>query len=200
MRPRSGESQSRRTHAFPRTVNTVEVAMPAHRSNPDELQSGYVTTLRSITRRTPHQVADALGLHPSALTFGYIVYALVEPVRVEDFEWKDQTAYSDGWHFDPTIGEYVQRADELRASLGKRHRNDEATVDARLRALMATHVTRLNVREGPERIVKVAARQASFVLPDSFPDAPLRGVPQWRLRTRKKFVRLAEIAPGQMVL
>jgi hypothetical protein len=163
-------------------------------------QRGYVTTLRSVTRRTPSHVAEALGLAPSALAYGFIVYALAEPVGFEDFDWKDQTAYSDGWHFDRTIGEFVQRQDELRASLGRRHGYNEGETDANVRHLMATHVKRLNVRDGPERIVKVVAKQLSFAFADSFPDSPLRGVPQWKLRTCKSFLRLAEVAAGQMLL
>jgi hypothetical protein len=160
-----------------------------------ETLGGYVTTLDSVARRGSVELARALGFAPGALMGGYVVYALADPVALPDFEWKDRTSYSDGWHFDPRIGEYVQRQDELRAHWGKRSGYDESATDARLREIMAGHVRRLNVRHGPERIVKVLARGPV----SAFPDSPLRGIPQWKLRVRKSFTRLAEVGPGAVL-
>lgn len=157
--------------------------------------SGYVTTLASIQRRNAVQLEAALGFAPGSLAAGYVVYALADPVGAADFEWKDQTTYSDGWHFDPTIGEYVQRQDELRAHWGKRNDYSERATDAKLHEIMASHVRRLNVRHGPERIVKVLARGRI----SAFPDSPLRGIPQWKLRSRKSFTRYADVAPGRLL-
>ncbi len=157
--------------------------------------SGYVTTLASVVRRSRTQLEQALGFAPGALTAGFVVYALDDPVGFADFEWKDQTTYSDGWHYDPSIGEYVQRQDELRAHWGKRNNYDEHATDARLQQIMSRHFMRLNVRVGPERIVKVVAKQRI----SAFPDSPLRGIPQWKLRVKKAFTQIADVAPGQML-
>jgi hypothetical protein len=93
---------------------------------------GYVTTFDSVARRTPAELERILRFAPGSLASGYSIYALVDPIGLDDFEWKDQTAYSDGWHFDPGINEYVQRRDELRALWGKAYAYDEARTDAKL--------------------------------------------------------------------
>jgi hypothetical protein len=160
-----------------------------------ETLGGYVTTLASITRRSPMQLEQVLGFAPGSLAAGYVVYALSDPIGFSDFEWKDQTAYSDGWHFDPSIGEYVQRQDELRAHWGKHKNYDESATDAKLREIMAGQLRRLNVRHGTERIIKVVPKGT---IP-AFPDSPVRGIPQWKLRARKTFVRLADVGPGGML-
>lgn len=160
-----------------------------------ESLGGYVTTLASVQRRSAAQLEKALGFAPGSLAAGYVVYALSDHVGPADFEWKDQTAYSEGWHFDPRISEYVQRQDELRAHWGKHHSYDEAATDAKLREILSGHVRRLNIRHGPDRIVKVVAKNPIA----AFPDSPLRGVPQWKLRSRKVFTRLADVGPlGQL--
>jgi hypothetical protein len=157
---------------------------------------GYVTTLSSVTGRRTSQLEQALGFAPGSLSAGYFVYALAEPIGSADFEWKDRTTYSDGWHYDPTIGEYVQRQDELRAHWGKVHNYNEPATDAKLGEIMAPHIRRLNARAGPERVVKVLPKGPI----SAFPDSPLRGVPQWKLRFPKSFDRLADISPGGMVV
>jgi hypothetical protein len=160
---------------------------------PRESLAGYVTTFGSIARRSSAQLDQALGFAPGSLAAGYVVYALTDPIGPADFEWKDQTAYSDGWHFDRNIGEYVQRKDELRAHWGKQTSYDESATDAKLREITASHVNRLNVRHGPDRIVKVVPTRSV----SSFPDSPLHGIPQWKLRVRKAFTRLAEVPAGE---
>ena len=154
--------------------------------------AGYVTTMSSIAGKTAGELERALGLGSPSLASGFYVYALAESVGMDDFEWKDRTAYSDGWHFDPIIGEFVQRRDELRAHWGKVNQYDEAKTDAKLADLMRQQVVRLNVRLGPERIVKVISRQEVL----SFPDSPFRTVPQWKLRTWKSFTRIADVQAG----
>ena len=166
--------------------------MNAQSPDPRKRLDGYVTTFRSVSGRSSAQLEQALGFAPGALTSGYLVYALAEPVGPKDFEWKDQTTYSDGWHLDRTIGEYVQRTDELRWSLHKRNNFAEPATENELRTIMARHVTRLNVRQGIERIVKV---QAKGRIP-AFPNSPLRGVPQWRLCSPKLFILLADVGLG----
>ena len=160
-----------------------------------EQLAGYVTTLSSIAGKTAGELERVLGLGAPSLASGFYVYALAEDVGVDDFEWKDRTAYSDGWHFDPMVGEFVQRGDELRANWGKVNQYDEAKTDAILAALMRRQVVRLNVRVGPERIVKVISRQVVL----SYPDSPYRNVPQWKLRTRKSFIRMADVPTGDRV-
>ena len=65
--------------------------------------SGYVTTYASVTGKSGFALEQVLGFYPGALGKGFLVYQLAEPVALGDFEWKDRTAYSDGWHFDPAI-------------------------------------------------------------------------------------------------
>jgi hypothetical protein len=156
---------------------------------------GYVTTLASVLRRGPAQLELTLGFAPGSLKSGYLVYALDEPVRHTDFEWKDQTAYSDGWHFDPGINEYAQRQDELRAHLGKRNNYQEVATDKAIRQIMTSHVRRLNVRHGSERVVKVIPKGPV----SAFPDSPMRGIPQWKLRVPKSFIWIADVGPGGML-
>jgi hypothetical protein len=152
---------------------------------------GYVTTLASITGKTAPDVERSLGFAPGALAAGFVVYALADEIALRDFEWKDQTTYSGGWHYDRTIDEYVQRQDELRAHFGKLNNYDEAATDAKLLELMQLQVKRLNVRSGPKRIVKVLPKGPV----SSFPDSPFRNVPQWQLKVPKAFTFLADVPP-----
>jgi hypothetical protein len=160
---------------------------------PQERFPGYVTTLASISGRTADQLELALGLGAGSLAAGFYVFALAEPVGLGDFEWKDRTTYSDGWHFDSSIGEYVQRRDELRAHLGKLHSYNEASTDRKIRELMEVQLKRLNVRVGPQRIIKVLSKGRVA----TFPDSPHRNVPQWKLVVPKLFTRVADVGPGQ---
>lgn len=146
--------------------------------------SGYVTTFSTIAGRTHEQLEALLGFSVGTLSSGMKVYQLRDAVGPNDFVWKDRTCYSDGWHFDPSVGEYVQRADELRAHLGKQLDYNEAAVDAELAAFQAAQVGKLNVRAGPGRIVKVVPNNK----PIAYPDAFSRSSPQWRLTSRKKFI------------
>lgn len=154
--------------------------------------NGYVTTMASIAGKSFGDLERSLGFGPSSLADGFYVYALVDIIGMSDFEWKDQTAYSDGWHFDPTIGEFVQRQDELRAQLGKLNQYNEAQTDEKIRAIMMRQLAQLNVRVGPERIIKVVAKQVMNL----FPPSDFRRIPQWRLRNRKSFVRLEDVPAG----
>lgn len=156
---------------------------------------GYVTTLRSIAGKGGRELEGLLGFNSGALDGGFYLFALDAPIGIGDFEWKDRTMYSDGWHFDRTIGEYVQRQDELRAHLGKLHSYNERRVDDKIDEVMRRQLLRLNVRHGADRIVKVIPKTRVT----SFPDSPSRYVPQWRLRVVKSFVRLADVAPGGVV-
>jgi hypothetical protein len=161
---------------------------------------GYVTTLAAIQGRSPADVEQRLGFGPGSLKSGYDIYALVAPVLLKEFEWKDQTAYSDGWHFDASVKPFndrgdptvygVQRRDELRAHLGKLHNYNEAAVDRALDAIMRVQLAKLNVRVGSERIVKVVSRSKV----PTFPSSPFRNIPQWRLTVEKLFVLMSEVA------
>ena len=139
-----------------------------------------------VAKRDRRDLERALGFNAGALKAGYSVYALISPIALGEFEWKDRTRYSDGWHFDPTIGEYVQRADELRAALGKQNNWQEDATDRQIKILMEKQRECLNVRSGPNRIVKVSAKQKVA----SYPDSPFFDVPQWRLTAPKAFVLL----------
>ena len=145
---------------------------------------GYVTTYSAVAGRSHTELEDVLGFATGSLSNGYRVYQLSDPIGPNDFVWKDRTRYSDGWHFDPSIGEYVQRSDELRAHLGKKMGYDETGVDRELAAFQVAQVNKLNVRSGPKRIVKILPNAK----PSSFPDSGFRNIPQWRLIHKKLFV------------
>ncbi len=145
---------------------------------------GYVTTYASVAGRNHVELANVLGLGRGALNNGYKLYQLVESVGSGDFEWKDRTRYSDGWHFNPAIDEYVQRVDELRAHLGKHHGYNESVVDSQLSMFRLDHLHKLNVRSGPERIVKVVPNDRGI----DYPDSEFRDIPQWKLKNPKQFV------------
>jgi len=169
---------------------------------------GYVTTLSSVTGRSETEIEEALGFNRGSLGGGYYIYALAAPVSVNEFEWKDQTAYSDGWHFDPLITPFkaqgdatiygVQRQDELRAHLGKIHNYDEAATDRAIDDIMRVQVAKLNVRIGDARIIKVISKSSV----SGFPASPFRRVPQWNLKVLKPFDRIRDVgsAPGARVV
>jgi hypothetical protein len=144
---------------------------------------GYVTTHDSIAGRSARDLEQALGFQIGSLNAGYHVYELSGAVALGEFEWKDRTSYSDGWHFDPTIQEYVQRPDELRAHLGKANGWDEAATDRKIEQFMRQQCLMLNQRSGPSRIVKIVARGKIA----GFPDAPYRNIRQWKLTVPKLF-------------
>jgi hypothetical protein len=162
-------------------------------------KKGYVTTLASIQGRSRVDIEQRLGFGPGSLAPGYGIYALEGPVLLREFEWKDQTAYTDGWHFDPSVRPFnewgdptvygVQRRDELRAHLGKVHNYNEAAVDKALDAIMRVQLAKLNVRGGSERIIKVVPRSK---IP-AYPSSPFRNIPQWTLTVDKPFVLLSEV-------
>ena len=158
-----------------------------------EQRNGYVTTMESIAGKNSRDLERSLGYAASSLATGFYVYALLDVVGIADFEWKDQTVYSGGWHWDPTISEYVQRGDELRAQLGKLNQYDEAKTDQAIRLVMLRQVERLNVRVGPKRIVKVFPKQEVL----KYPPANFYSIPQLCLLHRKSFVRLAEVMAGE---
>ena len=155
--------------------------MPAE---PTRRSGGYVTTFASIDGMSSEMLERALGFPALALEGGFHIYALSEPIGSDDFSWKDRTAYSDGWHFDPTINEYVQRSDELRYSLFRQSGWNEGKADAELNKFMELQREALNVRSGPHRIVKVfPARKPT----GDYPDSRFRTIPQWRLTKEKLF-------------
>lgn len=144
---------------------------------------GYVTTYSAVAGLSHANLEVSLGFASGTLAHGYRAYQLSSPVGPNDFEWKDRTKYSGGCRYDISIGEYVQRADELRANLGKRHGYIEAVVDDNLAAFRASQGKKLTVRSGPERIVKIVPN----VEGTTFPDSPLGNIPQWRLIVDKVF-------------
>ncbi len=156
---------------------------------------GYVTVLAAVEHKSKTELERALGFNTNALRQGYRLYALMGLVGLNEFEWKDRTRYSDGWHADPTIKLSstedlvwsVQRQDELRAALGKQHGYDEKATDRAISDIMAKQLAKLNVRVGPDRIVKVVLNSP----PTAYPDAEFRNVPQWRLKTPKPFTLLS---------
>jgi hypothetical protein len=155
------------------------------------LFKGYVTTAGSIGGKSNVELARALGFAPGSLNSGYEIYRLVEPVYVNEFDWRDRTRYSAGWHIDPTIrfGSdpnarwAVQRRDELRAALGKQNNYNEKLTDAAIERILGAELQKLNVRSGPGAIVKLRPKN----MPSGFPDSPYRNIPQWELKVSKSF-------------
>jgi hypothetical protein len=66
-------------------------------------KGGYVTQWSALKHLSILALENALGFGPGALNDGYAVYGLADRVDVGDFEWRDRTRYSGGWHADPTI-------------------------------------------------------------------------------------------------
>jgi hypothetical protein len=159
---------------------------------------GCVTTFEAIAGKPSLEVARLLGFNGDALRAGYKVWRLNEKVELGEFEWYDSTAYSGGWHFDPSIDEFVKRYDERRATLGRIHGYNEARVDAKLARFMEVQRIRLSVRSGPAQVVKVRARVPDHTT--GYPDAEVRTVRQWNLLKDKKFVEIANVGPGERCL
>ena len=157
--------------------------------------AGYVTTLGSIAGRPSEELEDVLGFNRGALKAGYRVYRLAELIAPGDFEWKDRTRYADGWHYDSTIGEYVQRQDERRWSFRKRSDYDGNKGDAEFDGFIREQRRLLNVRTGWAQIVKVVPN----VRPTGFPDSEARNVPQWYIDRKrpKAFTLLFDVGPGE---
>lgn len=152
---------------------------------------GCVTTLRGLRRKSPAALEDALGYKRGMLAGGYLLYALDESVAVHEFDWLDTTRYSGGWQSlarhnveDRFKSEHAQRWDVRRFALAQRYDFDEAKTDQALRQFQQEQCLRLNERLGQDRIVKVFA-----LAPRSreYPDSGHWNIPQWRLRTMKRF-------------
>lgn len=152
-------------------------------TNPDLSTKGYVTTYSAVAGLNHAQLEDALGFATGVLATGYRVYELASPVGPNDFEWRDRTRYSDGWRYEHSLGACVRRTDELRADLGKKHGYDDAVVDRALAAFKAAHAEKLNVRSGPQRIVKIVPNLRGA----EYPDSSYRDIPQWELTVQKAF-------------
>lgn len=151
--------------------------------------AGYVTSLASISGKNARELEQALGFGVGYLAAGFLVYELAAPAELGDFRWADRTAYSDGWHYDPTIGEYVPRDAELRAHFGKITNYDDAAADAHIKRVLEGKLSRLRA----DRIVKVRAKGPTMT---AYPDATVRNVPQWRLNSPKLFRLLTDVGPG----
>jgi hypothetical protein len=153
--------------------------------------TGYVTTVESIRGRTNFELEQALGFGEGTLAPGFDVYRLVEPVYKGDFVWRDKTRYSAGWHADPSVKFgpdssvvwCVQRQDELRWALAKRHNFDDHAIDVEVQTIMLTSLDELNQRSGPKMIVKVKPRVPRGL----YPNARAGNIPQWELVKEKQF-------------
>lgn len=146
---------------------------------------GYVTTFASVQNKNRKEMEDLLGFSRGALAGGYRLYALVEDVKPAEFEWCDQTLFSGGWHYDGSIKEYVQRQDELRWKFMQKHDYYAPKADKDFDIFLAGEMAKLNVRSGPERIVKVRRNPAPGN--PEFPDSKFRDIPQWKLTVEKTF-------------
>jgi hypothetical protein len=152
---------------------------------------GYVTTYSAISRRSSADIERSLGFNAGRLAKGYAVYALIGLVNISEFEWRDRTRYSAGWHPDPSIKFgtdpsviwCVQRRDELRAAMLKKHGGDERAADAEITKVLEFAASRLNMRVGADRIIKLIPA----IRTGSFPDSDYLDVPQWELTVEKQF-------------
>ena len=160
----------------------------------EKMFAGYVTRFEAVAGKPSLEIERLLGFNRGALRAGYIVWRLNQKVELGEFEWKDSTAYSDGWSYEPEIAEFVQRYDQRRGRLGKILGYDEQRVDAKLARFMEVQRIRLNVRTGPDQIVKVHAKVRGHT--NAYPDAEVRTVRQWKLLGEKQFVEIADVAPG----
>jgi hypothetical protein len=150
---------------------------------------GYVTTFAAVSGKTSSELEQLLGFGKGYLSDGFLVYELVAPSDLHDFHWADRTAYSGGWHYDPVIGEYVQRDAEMRAHFGKVTNNNEAATDALIRRVLEGKLAVLK----SERIVKICPKVRKRT---TYPDSTARHVPQWTLKSDKLFRLIADVDPG----
>lgn len=150
---------------------------------------GYVTTFAAVSGKTGTELEQLLGFGKGYLSDGFRVYELVAPTELNDFHWADRTTYSGGWHYDPVIGEYVQRDAEMRAHFGKLTNYNEAAADALIRRVLERKLALLR----SERIVKVCPKARKRT---TYPDSTARDVPQWTLRSDKLFRLFADVGAG----
>jgi hypothetical protein len=146
---------------------------------------GYVTTFASVQNRNRKELEDLLGFSRGALAGGYRLYELKEDVKLGEFEWCDRTLFSGGWNYDRSIKEFVQRQDEVRWKFMVKHDHFAPKADKEFDMFMGAEMAKLNVRSGPERIVKVR-RNPALGNPE-FPDSKFRDIPQWKLTIKKNF-------------
>src|SRR5688572_1986821 len=139
--------------------------------------SGCVTTLRSISGKSPNELEDALGFNRGALKAGYWVFRLAEAVGPSDFQWKDTTRYSNGWTYDPECNEWIQRADAVRWDYLNRNNGEARKGDAEFDGFIRVQEHLVNVRTGWLQIVKVRAK----AFPSDYPDSHLKNIPQWSI-------------------
>jgi hypothetical protein len=165
---------------------------------------GYVTQLREVIEQDPLALADRLGFSRHLMEEGYALLLLLSPVARQDFSWRDTTRFSAGWVKERVYYrgkdrmrssvEYVQRADQDRFShYQASNYNSEKSWDD----FLAEQEIRLNVRRGPDRIVKVLP----FVrgTDGDYPDARRECAVQWELHTKKQFICVARIERGHVI-
>lgn len=161
---------------------------------------GYVTTHASIAGKTTYELELTLGYQEGTLIPGYTLLELVDPiVSVKEFEWRDCTNHSAGWIFDAQSNEYVQCNDLKRAENGSKYDYDESKSDAEHLRFKRGHLNQLNVRSGPDRIVKVVPRAPKKGWA-AFPDSPLNQIPQWELTVPKRFRLIAKVVGSRNYL
>jgi hypothetical protein len=73
------------------------------------------------------------------------------------------------------------------------HGYNDSVVDKEIDRIMRMQLTKLNIRVGNERIVKVRPKFPGAV----FPPSSFRNIPQWRLTVPKRFLLDAGSFRGQ---
>jgi hypothetical protein len=174
----------------------MDVSMESKPLGPVVHRAGCVTTMRSIVGLRPQELESALGYGDYRLEGGFFVYALDEAVGPGEFQWLGTTHFSAGWYYDESIDEFIQIADQFRWTLYKQSGFHGEKSDRQFDASMEQERARLNVRSGPDRIVKVIPVFSG----DKYPDSRHKNIPQWRLLKPKRFTLLAKVAEGRRFL
>lgn len=164
-----------------------------------ELASGgCVTTDASIRGFSARETEARLGFSPGHLSGGFCVYALIGHVDLDDFRWLDRTRFEGGWRIDWESGESVQRDDQMRFHFFRKSGFNAPAAEALFTAYMRKHAAQLNIRVGPNRIVKVwPIRHVKARAGKEYFNSQSLDIPQWTLRREMSFRRIACIAPGE---
>lgn len=177
---------------------------------PEEMNSdGDVTTFESVAGLTTSELERNIGYERGRLSKGYHLYQLITPVGPNEFTWGHDTRYSGGFHDprEPVLFQgtayRVMRADELRYALLTKHKGDTRAAYAEFDSMMEAERSKLNVRTGPKRIVKVFPVIRHYETDnwwEQYPDSGIAGTPQRTLRTvgsKLAFVKITYVAPRE---
>lgn len=146
----------------------------------------FVTRLISVINQSPRDLEDRLGYNRGRLSRGWALLLLKEPIAGGEFQFAGYTHLSGGRVGHPSLGDTRPTVhDDLQRLLG----DPSGYADQFARENFPL--------SGPERIVKI--------IPATAPDSGLsdadrypvgRGIPQWILTVKKKFLVAVVVRPG----